>query len=80
MFNREEKLVSRNRRSIWMTCIKKSLFIAVLLLIGVAWCWALLKPETKGKNISVNKIDCVGCHNSEKNADRVFRRGYAAIR
>lgn len=48
---------------------------------GDGWGWALFKPDDPGKNVSSNySNDCRGCHETAKDTEWVFTRGYPAVR
>lgn len=47
---------------------------------GDGWGWALIKPENKKNNISVNyKADCLGCHVPAKGTDWIYVEGMPTL-
>ncbi len=48
---------------------------------GDGWGWAIFTPADLKKNISANyKKDCINCHETAKETDRVFIQGYPTLR
>ena len=48
---------------------------------GDGWGWALFRAADPNKNVSTSyKTDCMGCHETAKDTDRVFVNGYPTLR